>query len=94
MVALRPEIVNEAPVDRDEPPVDTSYQLIVPELAEAPNETELPLQNEAGVVPVILGAALVKIVMALLVAGEPVTQFTFEVKMHVTTSPLFKLALV
>ena len=45
-------MVNEAPVEREEPPVEILYQFMVPKLAEALNVTALPLQKPAGVVPV------------------------------------------
>ena len=32
-------VVNEVPVPREDPPVEAAYQLIVPELAVAPNVT-------------------------------------------------------
>lgn len=70
VVKLLPEAV--AP-----PPVNATYQLIVPELAVAPNVTVPASHLAAGVVPVIVGvgvtvaitAVLLDVVQPLLVAS-------------------------
>ena len=64
-------VVNEIPVPSDDPPDDAAYQLIVPELAVAPNVTVPVPHRDPGVVPVIVGAVLMVAVTAVL---EPVVQ--------------------
>ena len=71
--------MNEAPDESDEPPVESAYQLIVPKLADAPKVTALPVQNPAGVVPVIVGTIFTSMVIELDVAGEPVIHASLEV---------------
>ena len=64
-------VVYEVPVANDEPPLEAAYQLIVPADAVAPRETVPELQTEPGVVPVIVGTALI---VAVTVVLEEVVQ--------------------
>ena len=61
-------VVKEVPVPNEEPPVDATYQLIVPADAVAPNVTVPVPQREPGVVPVMVGAVLTVAVTAVLEA--------------------------
>ena len=94
VLEVGPETVKEAPDDKDEPPVETEYQLIVPKLADALSVTALPLQNDAGVVPVISGTIFTTIVIAFDNAGEPETHAALDVNIQLITSPLFKFEVV
>ena len=67
---------------------------MVPKLADALKVTALPLQNVAGVVPVISGTIFTTMVMAFDKAGEPETQAALDVNKQVITSPLFKFEVV
>ena len=60
-------IVNEVPVPNEVPPVGTSYQLIIPPEAVAPNVIEPELQRAAGMVEVIEGEILIVAIIAVLV---------------------------
>ena len=63
-------VVKEAPVPTKVPPVNASYQLIVPALALAP-KVNVPVSHlEAGVVPVIVGVEFTVAITA--VRGEEV----------------------
>lgn len=55
MVLDKLGVVNVAPVAKEVPPLDTSYQLIVPALALAPSIKVPASHREAGVVAVIVG---------------------------------------
>jgi len=55
-------VVNELPVPREDPPVELAYQLIIPELAVAPNVTVPVPQRLPGVVDVMVGSGLIVIV--------------------------------
>ncbi len=59
-------VVKLVPVPRLEPPVDASYQLIVPADAVAPSETVPVPQREPSVVPEMVGAVLTVAVTAVL----------------------------
>ena len=88
-------MVKLVPVPKDVPPVAAAYQLIVPADAVAPKATVPVPQVELGVVPVrVDGEVLMVMFMELEVAGLPVTPVLLEVKIHVTTSLLFKVAVV
>ena len=52
-------VVNEVPVPREDPPVEAAYQLIMPELAVAPNVTVPVPQRLPGVVDVMVGSGLI-----------------------------------
>jgi len=52
-------VVYEVPVPREEPPVEAAYQLIMPELAVAPNVTVPVPQRLPGVVDVMVGSGLI-----------------------------------
>jgi hypothetical protein len=56
-------VVNEIPVPRLAPPVDVSYQLIVPPLDVAPNVTVPDPHMLLGVEPVMVGAAPLTVAM-------------------------------
>ena len=51
-------VVKDAPVNNDEPPVETAYQSMVPADAVADNVTVPVPQRAAGVVPVMVGIGL------------------------------------
>jgi hypothetical protein len=59
-------VVQEVPVPKDEPPVGTEYQLIVPAEAVAPIVTVPVPQRELEVVPVIIGDMFTVAVTAVL----------------------------
>ena len=59
-------VVNEVPVANAVPPVDTSYQFIVPAEATAPNVSVPISQRDAGVIAVIDGGILMVAVIAVL----------------------------
>ena len=61
-------VVNEVPVPREEPPVGTSYQEIVPAEAVADNATVPASHLEPAVVPVIVGALVTVAITDVLVA--------------------------
>ena len=56
-------VVNEVPVPREEPPVEATYQLIIPELAMAPNVTVPVPHRLPGVVVVMDGGGFTVIVV-------------------------------
>lgn len=60
-------VVNEFPVPNTFPPVETSYQLIVPAEAVAPSVTVPESQRDAGVVEFIDGKMLIVAITAVLV---------------------------
>ncbi len=62
--------MKDVPVPSEEPPVEASYQLIVPALAVASRFTVPASQREPGVVPVMLGIAFTVNTDAVDVAGE------------------------
>ncbi len=64
-------VVKLVPDAKLTPPVEAAYQLIVPELAVAPNVTEPTSHREAGVVPVIEGEVNTLIVLVALAAAHP-----------------------
>lgn len=69
-------VVNEVPEPKDDPPVDAEYQLIVPADAVAPRVKVPVPHRDAGVVPVIVGIALIVAVTEVLVAEtQPVVVF-------------------
>jgi len=61
-------VVNDVPVPSDTPPDDAAYQLIIPADAVAPNVTVPVPQRDPGVVPVMVGLALMVAVTAVLEA--------------------------
>jgi len=61
-------VVKLTPVPRDAPPVEAAYQLIVPAEAVAPRVTVPVPQFELGVVPVMVGIALIVATTAVLLA--------------------------
>lgn len=67
VVAVRFGVVNVVPVPNEVPPLCTSYQLIVPVEATAPNVTVPESQRFAGVVAVIFREILTFAVIAVLV---------------------------
>jgi len=64
-------VVKLVPVAKLTPPVEAAYQLIVPELAVAPNVSVPASQREAGVVPAIVGEVITLIVLVTLAAAHP-----------------------
>ena len=64
-------VVKLVPVAKLTPPVEAAYQLIVPELAVAPNVSVPASQREAGVVPAIVGEVITLIVLVALAAAHP-----------------------
>ena len=61
-------VVKDVPVPNEVPPDDAAYQLMVPADAVAPNATVPVPQRAAGVVPVIVGIALIVAMTSVLVA--------------------------
>ena len=61
-------VVYVAPVANDVPPIAPAYQLIVPELAVAPNTTVPVPQRFAGVLAVMVGIAFTVAATDVLVA--------------------------
>ena len=61
-------VVNVVPVPSDTPPDEAAYQLIIPADAVAPNVTVPVPQRDPGVVPVMVGLALMVAVTAVLEA--------------------------
>ena len=61
-------VVNDVPVPNDPPPVGAAYQLIIPADVVAPNVTVPVPQRDPGVVPVMIGIALMVAVTAVLEA--------------------------
>ena len=59
-------MVNVTPVPIEDPPINASYQLIVPAEAVAPRETVPVLQRLAGVVAVMVGMVLTVATTAIL----------------------------
>ncbi len=68
MVALIEPVVKDVPVPSEEPPVEASYQLMVPALAVAPRFTVPASQREPGVIPAILGVVLTVAITSVLEA--------------------------
>jgi len=68
VVAAITGVVKLVPVPSDIPPVAAAHQLIVPELAVAPRVTVPGPQLLPGVVPVIVGIAVIVAVTAVRVA--------------------------
>ena len=68
MVADILGVVNDVPVEILVPPVAALYQLIVPELAVAPNSTVPVPQRFAGVLAVMVGIAFTVAATDVLVA--------------------------
>lgn len=83
-------VVKLVPVPKLNPPVEASYQLIVPEDAVAPSVTVPFPQWLFDVVPVIVGAVVTVVVMLLLVIVEPVQLAVLGVSVTVTLAPLWK----
>jgi hypothetical protein len=61
-------VVKLVPVPSEVPPVDAAYQLIVPALAVAPSITVPVPHLDPGVVPVMVGIALIVAITAVRVA--------------------------
>ena len=71
MVVLIEGVVNDAPLPKDDPPVEAAYQFIVPALAVAPKVTVPALQRLAGVVDRMVGVVFTVAVTAVLPEVQP-----------------------